>query len=82
MSLNHKQIAPKPVWYASYGPNLKREHFMCDISGCTPEGSTNSYDSCRDKSQPIESCLRALNFEPYFARESENLWKRWPTVYS
>lgn len=75
MSPNDKQSTPKLIWYASYGSNLKFDRFMCYIRGGTPEGSTKNYDGCREKSEPIESRPRALNFELYFTRESET-WEK------
>jgi len=47
------------VWYAAYGSNLRRERFLCYLSGGQPEGSARTYAGCRDPAGPrAESALR------------------------
>jgi hypothetical protein len=71
MSPNQEQTATKLVWYASYGSNLKRERFMYYIKGGTPQESTKQYPGSRNQNDPIESQPIALEFELYFAGQSE-----------
>jgi hypothetical protein len=75
MLANQERAAVKLVWYASYGSNLKRERFMCYIKGGRPRGGAKQYLGCRDKRDPIESRPIPLNFELYFAGQS-NTWRR------
>ncbi len=48
---------------------------MCYIKGGRPRGSAKQYLGCRDKRDPIESRPMPLNFELYFAGQS-NTWPR------
>ena len=58
------------VWYAGYGSNLLRSRFDCYIKGGRPEGSTNIYPGCRDKTDPRANRPITLRHEFFFADHS------------
>ncbi len=58
------------VWYVGYGSNMSSERFDYYISGGNPECIDNSYEGCRDDSDPVERKPAIINHELYFAKES------------
>lgn len=58
------------VWYASYGSNLRMERFLCYIRGGQPQGNSNVYKGCRDKTLPEKSMGFYINSPLYFAKSS------------
>ncbi|MFJ8310397.1 MULTISPECIES: histone deacetylase [unclassified Streptomyces] len=60
----------EPVWYASYGSNMRLDRLACYIEGGRPPGAARTYPGCRDRRLPAESVPVELRGALYFATSS------------
>lgn len=56
-----------PVWYASYGSNVRLDRFLCYIRGGRPKGSSKNHEKCSDNSFPQDALPIDLNRKLRFA---------------
>lgn len=61
------------VYYASYGSNMNRNRFMAYIQGGKVEGSSRTYDGCKDRTEPKDDI--PVKFDnPIFYAMNSNVW--------
>jgi len=58
------------VWYACYGSNLYRKRFLYYIQGGGPEGATELYRGCSNKSVPRDDKTITIPYQLYFSKRS------------
>ena len=63
-------MVDRPVWYVSYGSNMRAARLACYLAGGTPEGTDHVYPGCRDPSPPRASLGCELRGGVYFATRS------------
>jgi hypothetical protein len=62
---------PDKIWYASYGSNILESRFHCYIAGGKPDGATQTYAGCTDKTLPEDNQEIYINSKVYFAKEAK-----------
>ncbi|MFI6686722.1 histone deacetylase [Streptomyces sp. NPDC050485] len=60
----------EPIWYASYGSNMRLDRLARYIEGGRPSGAARTYPGCRDRRLPAESVPVELRGALYFATRS------------